>query len=177
MTLSAQHDPRRKKFDLPDKTGECFDKKRTVPLLRLAGLTITSQQLLQNGSVGSITYKGQNVKIDGVPFSEVVSGDGEVQKKKVLSAASFSAKTHSEVFAPKPSVNSIPAEGGDVNRKFSLKGMDSAYMEAVERGDTGTAQKGKCLKPLQTKEKPGKRCVSSVFLLAQWEGFEPSCRF
>ena len=51
------------------------DKKRTVPLLRLAGLTITSQQLLRNGSMGSITYRGQNVKIDGVPFSDVVSGD------------------------------------------------------------------------------------------------------
>ena len=81
------------------------DKKRTVPLLRLAGLTITSQQLLRNGSMGSITYRGQNVKIDGAPFSDVVFGD-EVS-----------------------------------GRKFSLKGMDSAYMEAVERGDTGAAQK------------------------------------
>ena len=39
----------------------------------------------------------------------------DVQKKKVISAASFSAKTHSEVFAPKPSANSIPASGGNVN--------------------------------------------------------------
>ena len=78
-----------------------------------------------------------------------------MQKKKVISAASFSAKTHSEVFAPKPSVNSIPAEGGDVNRKFSLKDMDGAYMEAVERGDTDAAQKGKCPEALQIKKSRG----------------------
>ena len=95
------------------------------------------------------------------------------------------AATQSDVSAVEQSGNSdtsttkdnIPAEGGDVNRKFSLKGMDSVYMEAVERGDTGAAQKGKYPKALKTKEKPGKRCVSSVFFLAQWEGFEPSCRF
>ena len=47
------------------------DKKRTVPLLRLAGLTITSQQLLRNGSIGSISYNGNNVNIKGVPFAEM----------------------------------------------------------------------------------------------------------
>lgn len=48
------------------------DKKRTVPLLRQFGLTIASRQLLQNGSIGSISYAGDNVKISGVPFSSVV---------------------------------------------------------------------------------------------------------
>ena len=50
------------------------DKKRTVPLLRLAGLTITSQQLLRNGSIGSISYNGNNVNIKGVPFVEIIGG-------------------------------------------------------------------------------------------------------
>lgn len=45
------------------------DEKRVIPLLRLAGLTMTSQQLLQNGSIGSISYNGANVNISGVPFS------------------------------------------------------------------------------------------------------------
>lgn len=47
------------------------DKKRAAPLLRLTGLTIASQQLLQNGSVGSISYAGQNVNIEGTPFSDM----------------------------------------------------------------------------------------------------------
>lgn len=55
------------------------DKKRTVPLLRQFGLTITSRELLRNGSIGSISYEGGTVKLDGVPFSEItgenVGGD------------------------------------------------------------------------------------------------------
>lgn len=55
------------------------DKKRTVPLLRQFGLTITSRELLRNGSIGSISYENGVVKLDGVPFSEVtgenVGGD------------------------------------------------------------------------------------------------------
>lgn len=55
------------------------DKKRTVPLLRQFGLTITSRELLRNGSIGSISYEGGTVKLDGVPFSEMtvenVGGD------------------------------------------------------------------------------------------------------
>ena len=45
----------------------------------------------------------------------------DIEKKKVISAASFSAKTHSEVFAPKPSIISIPADGENVKPQFSLK--------------------------------------------------------
>jgi hypothetical protein len=45
----------------------------------------------------------------------------DIEKKKVISAASFSAETHSEVFAPKPSTDSISASGEKVNGKFSLK--------------------------------------------------------
>lgn len=109
------------------------DEKRVIPLLRLAGLTMTSQQLLQNGSIGSISYNGTNVNISGIPFSAVTETAGEatqladiegnnpfnaaldVQKKKVISAPSFSAARRSEVFAPKPSANSILISGGNVN--------------------------------------------------------------
>lgn len=51
------------------------DKKRTVPLLRSSGLAITSQRLLRNGSMGSITYSGNKVNIKGVPFSKIVEND------------------------------------------------------------------------------------------------------
>lgn len=47
------------------------DKKRTVPLLRQFGLTITSRELLRNGSIGSIAYENGVVKLGGVPLSEV----------------------------------------------------------------------------------------------------------
>ena len=49
-----------------------MDKKRAIPLLRMTGLTISSQQLLQNGYIGSISYKGSSFNIHGVPFSSVV---------------------------------------------------------------------------------------------------------
>lgn len=51
------------------------DQKRTIPLLRRTGLTIASQPLLRNGSIGSISYDGKNVNLKGVPFGEVVQAE------------------------------------------------------------------------------------------------------
>ena len=51
------------------------DQKRTIPLLRQTGLTIASQPLLRNGSIGSISYEGKNVNLKGVPFGEVVQDE------------------------------------------------------------------------------------------------------
>jgi hypothetical protein len=53
----------------------------------------------------------------------------DVQKKKAISAPSFSAKKRSEVFAPNPSADSISAEGENVNRKFSLKTYSAEEMK------------------------------------------------
>ena len=39
--------------------------------------------------------------------------------------------------------NSISTSDGNVNARFSMKGMDSAYLAAVERGDTEAAQNAK----------------------------------
>lgn len=52
------------------------DKKRTIPLLRSMGLHIGPKDLLQNGSMGRITYGSKSVKLDGVPFREVVNLSG-----------------------------------------------------------------------------------------------------
>lgn len=58
----------------------------------------------------------------------------DVQKKKVISAASFSAKTHSEVFAPKPSANSIPASDGNVNTNHAAA-RKAAHLATIERSN------------------------------------------
>ena len=52
------------------------DKKRTISLLRSMGLHIGPKDLLQNGSMGRITYGSKSVKLDGVPFREVVNLSG-----------------------------------------------------------------------------------------------------
>ena len=56
----------------------------------------------------------------------------DIEKKKVISAASFSAETHSEVFAPKPSTDSISASGEKVNGKFQLKSATELEQEVRE---------------------------------------------
>lgn len=52
------------------------DKKRTIPLLESMGLQLRPKDLLRNGSIGSITYGYESVKLDGVPFREVVNLSG-----------------------------------------------------------------------------------------------------
>ena len=56
----------------------------------------------------------------------------DVQKKKVISAASFSAETHSEVLPPKPSTDSISTSGEKVNGKFQLKSATELEQEVRE---------------------------------------------
>lgn len=56
----------------------------------------------------------------------------DVQKKKVISAASFSAETHSEVLPPKPSTDSISTSGEKVNGKFQLKSATELEREVRE---------------------------------------------
>ena len=60
----------------------------------------------------------------------------DVQKKKVISAPSFSAARRSEVFAPKPSMNSIPASGGNVNTEKFSAGRRIEEMAGVDTGRT-----------------------------------------
>lgn len=90
------------------------DKKRTVPLLRLAGLTITSQQLLQNGSIGSISYNGNNVNIKGVPFEEIVA-------TKTEPAGSLSPEITSVPATLTGSTGSIADLADNVNSRYQLR--------------------------------------------------------
>ena len=58
-----------------------LDKKRTIPLLRGMGFQMP-MSLLQSGSVGSISYEGKRVKLQGVPFAEVVKENVDGTKGK-----------------------------------------------------------------------------------------------
>ena len=58
----------------------------------------------------------------------------DVQKKKVISAASFSAARRSEVFAPKPSANSVYASGGNVNTNHAAA-RRAAQLATIERSN------------------------------------------
>ena len=51
------------------------NKKRTTALLRTLGFQMPSE-LQRYGSMGSISYHGQNVKIEGVPFTEIEASGG-----------------------------------------------------------------------------------------------------
>ena len=57
----------------------------------------------------------------------------DVQKKKVISAPSFSATAarRSEVFAPKPSANSIPTSDGNVNTEKILHGPPNTHKKSL----------------------------------------------
>lgn len=60
----------------------------------------------------------------------------DVQKKKVISAPSFSATAarRSEVFAPKPSANSVPTSGGNVNTNRAAA-RKAAQLATIERSN------------------------------------------
>lgn len=52
------------------------DKNRTIPLLRTIGFQMPIE-LQRSGSMGSISYRRQNVNIQGVPFDQVVRTTGQ----------------------------------------------------------------------------------------------------
>ena len=60
----------------------------------------------------------------------------DIEKKKVISAAPFSAETHSGVFAPKPSDTSISTDVENVNRKFQLRETQRLPDELEDLRDT-----------------------------------------
>ena len=62
------------------------NKKRTTALLRTLGFQMPSE-LQRYGSMGSISYHGQNIKMEGVPFTEI-----ETQTKYQLDVDSDAAE-------------------------------------------------------------------------------------
>ena len=92
------------------------DKKRTVPLLRQFGLTITSRELLRNGSIGSISYEGGTVKLDGVPFSDIAKTENITQD-----ISSSYGQNPKSTFLRDASMDSIRTDGENVKKRYSLK--------------------------------------------------------
>ena len=82
------------------------DKNRTIPLLRKFGLTIASRQLLHHGSIGSITYEGNIVKLQGEKY------DTFVNKNSVVTATDNNSASETQE-KRSPSSN-------NVKRQFSL---------------------------------------------------------
>ena len=92
------------------------DKKRTVPLLRQFGLTITSRELLRNGSIGSISYEGGTVKLDGVPFSDIAKTENITQD-----ISSSYGQNPKSTFLRDASMDSIRTDSENVKKRYSLK--------------------------------------------------------
>lgn len=72
-----------------------MDKKRTIPLLRGMGFKMP-MSLLRSGSIGSISYAGQRVNLQGEKFSDVVKlgiESNETQTKTKFSMSSPTERT------------------------------------------------------------------------------------
>ena len=85
------------------------NKKRTTALLRTLGFQMPSE-LQRYGSMGSISYHGQNVKMEGVPFTEIEASGGthvesedsrsrlpEASKQSIAQTSDESKKTNEPV--------------------------------------------------------------------------------
>ncbi len=119
------------------------DRKRTAALLRQFGLTIASRELLRNGYIGSISYKGRSVNLRGEKFSDVVKLDDSGKTTAKLSpetqdaAASGSADGRTEASAPTET-----EDAGEQPKVYSydkLPGKARQYVDAAVNRATGAA--------------------------------------
>ena len=113
------------------------DKKRTIPLLRRFGLTVTSRELLRDGSIGSISYRGNSVNISGEKFSSIVQmGDQPMDAK--FSAEDVS-EAEAEAEAAEFQVEKLPQTNRDQFMRFATKITDdlvaplTAQMETLRK--------------------------------------------
>ena len=109
------------------------DKKRTIPLLRTIGFRAPIE-LQRSGSIGSISYEGQNVNISGVGFSDVVSAS---ESERNENRPSIRQTLHADVTSPENGggnarsyANNISDDTGNDNTVFSL--ADDSDLNAAE---------------------------------------------
>ena len=89
------------------------DKKRTIPLLRQFGLTITSRQLLRSGSTGSVSYSGDLVKLTGVPFSEVTGKFSLDEEARDVDRLDLNPHNETENLTEEVRENGVPEPEGN----------------------------------------------------------------
>ena len=102
------------------------DKKRTVPLLRRFGLTVTSRELLRDGSIGSISYRGNSVNISGEKFSSIVEMADQPMDAK-FSADDTTATPQEEGGTTAFTLDSIPKKAQDYLRR--VRGQTAAAIQ------------------------------------------------
>ena len=103
------------------------NKKRTTALLRTLGFQMPSE-LQRYGSMGSISYHGQNVKMEGVPFTEIeASGGTHVESEDSRSRL------------PKASKQSI-AQTSDESKKTNEPVKKTTRFQLAEQADREAKQ-------------------------------------
>lgn len=131
------------------------DKKRTVPLLRQFGLTITSRELLRNGSIGSISYEGGTVKLDGVPFSDIAKTENTTQD-----VSSSYGQNPKSTFLRDASMDSIRTDGENVNGDYSLKSTENGKkrysLKTDSEGRELTEQQQEYFKDSEVRDEDGR---------------------
>ena len=93
------------------------DKQRTNRLLRWIGFQ-TPTELLRHGSLGSIFYENNNVNMQGIPFSDIVTEEGVPKQNRIQYQARTSPLTDREVL-------SMAAEG------IEVEGLTEAEEDAL----------------------------------------------
>ncbi len=106
------------------------DKKRTVPLLRRFGLTVTSRGLLRDGSIGSISYRGNGVNISGEKFSSVVQIADQAMNAKFSADDTTATPQENDKAAlayESMTMDSIPKKAQDYLRR--VRGQTAAAIQ------------------------------------------------
>ena len=104
------------------------NKKRTTALLRTLGFQMPSE-LQRYGSMGSISYHGQNVKIEGVPFTKSVEASGGTHVESEDSRSRL----------PKASKQSI-AQTSDESKKTNEPVKKTTRFQLAEQADREAKQ-------------------------------------
>lgn len=109
------------------------NKKRTTALLRTLGFQMPSE-LQRYGSMGSISYHGQNVKMEGVPFTEI-----ETQTKYQLDVDSDAAEaTRTAALGDVDKQTDLMRQVSELGGKVSLSDQSITDIVRAVLSDTGS---------------------------------------
>ena len=107
------------------------NKKRTTALLRTLGFQMPSE-LQPCGSIGSITYEKQNVKLEGVKFTELEANDGKENNAAVKKTVRFALGAPVEVDGQKELVAVHNLTEQNLREALQLGGMPSPSIAVVK---------------------------------------------